>query len=281
MTAVELNLKLDAQTTMERVGGLFASSLASNSPTDTLRWHIIREIFQSSPATPWVIAPLTSAVLVNAAGATLGIVTFTTRHGAEGSGGRVAGQFTALATGTVATVRVLAYTVYSEPGGGTVTVSGTYFVGTYSYIVTHGYVYGLTVSVTGSLSATVSLIPIGTGGLVSSAPSLAYPNILDWIILKLVGSETLCYHLSSVVWYAYADVTLLATTLGRATLSSISGLLTHGELPFQASGSLITIWVSQANTYFGLYYTLFLITVPAVYVTTADRGIFSLVLTIG
>lgn len=278
---MEMDIRLDAQTTLERVGGLFASSLASNSPTDTLRWHIVREIFLSSPSTPWVIAPLTSAILVNAAGATLGIVTFTTRYGVPGSGGYVAGQFTALATGTVATIHVLAYTVYSEPGGGTVTVSGTYFVGAYSYIVTYGYVYGLTVSLTGSLSATVSLIPIGTGGLVSSAPSFTYPNILDWIILKLVGTEVLCYYLSSIVWYAYADVTLLVTTLSRATLSSISGLLTHGELPFRSSGSLITIWVSQANTYFGFYYTLFLITVPAVYVSTADRGIFSLVLTIG
>ncbi|MEM4530597.1 MAG: hypothetical protein QXY39_01880 [Thermofilaceae archaeon] len=277
---MELNLKLDAQTTLEKAGGLFASSLASNSPTDTLRWHIIREIFQSSPATPWVVAPLTSAFLVNSAGATLGIVTFTTR-GLGTGGGWVAGQFTAWATGTVATVHVLAYTVYSEPGGGTVTVSGTYFVGAYSYIVTYGYVYRLTVSLTGSLSATVSLIPIGTGGLVSTAPGTTASNILDWLIQRLIGMDTYCYYISSVHWFAPNNVILLGASLSRATLSSVSGLLTHPELGFQTSGTLMTIVVQQMRINPDVGVGLFWITVPTVFVTTADRGIFSLVLTIG
>lgn len=258
-----MGLEIEAKTTLSKVGGLYVSTLTHNSPTDTLRNDIIRELFTSTSANPIVVAPLTTAFVINTAGATVGTVQFTSKGNYW-----VSGQFTPSVLSTVATIAVIGSTQYVE-GGTTYNVSGTYFIGAYAFTLTAGWVYALTVSLSGNASASgLSLSPLGVANLASTP-------IVNFILDKLVANVTTRHRIGTAIWISNTGSTLLATTLTLSTLSSVSGLMNHGESAFTASGTLATIAV---NTH--LNQTLFVVSVPTLSVGTSDRGLLTITLTI-
>lgn len=262
--ALRVGMDIEAKGSISSVdGGLFVSSLSHNSPTDNLKNDIIREWFISSNLVPIVVAPLTTAYIISNTGSTLGIVSFTSRGNYW-----VSGQFTANITGTVATIHVLGST-YMEEAGSTYAVTSTYFIGSYAFTVTAGWVYALTVSLSGSASASgLSLSPLGAANLVS-APGVTL------ILEKLIGITTVRHQIGSAIWLSNTGVTLLGITLTRSTISSVAGVMSHGESAFTASGTLTTI---QIRSHLGS--TLFVVSVPTIAVGTADRGLLTLTVSI-